>query len=168
MLLVWGPLMVGGTAFAATGVWNWQIAAIGSAFALGPTSVIFGKHIDKLDFDRDKGVATLPVRLGPVAARAWVRWMLVLQYLATAALILSGWLPWPVLLVVLALPKMLGPGVSLQKLHHRRRLKVFLRAPGRSGIPLMLSIIPAGLACCFWLDSVWRCYCLEMPAALLE
>lgn len=107
VLLVWGPLMVGGTGFAATGDWSWQIAAIGGVFALGPASVIFGKHIDKLDFDREKGVATLPVRLGPVRARAWVRWMLIGQYLGTVILVGLGWLPWPVLLVLLAAPKML-------------------------------------------------------------
>ncbi len=107
VLLVWGPLMVGGSAFAATGAWSWQIAAIGSVFALGPTSVIFGKHIDKLEFDRKKGVATLPVRLGPAAGRTWVRWMLASQYLGTGILVALGWLPWPVLLVLLALPRMI-------------------------------------------------------------
>lgn len=107
VVLVWGPLMVGGTGFAATGLWNWQVAAIGLLFALGPTTVIFGKHIDKLEFDLTKGVATLPVRLGEQRARAWVRGMLATQYAGTVILILLGWLPWPVLVVCLALPKML-------------------------------------------------------------
>jgi 1,4-dihydroxy-2-naphthoate octaprenyltransferase len=108
VLLVWGPLMVGGTAFATTGAWDWRIAVIGCVFALGPTTVIFGKHIDKLLFDREKRVATLPVRLGDSRARAWVRAMLAGQYLLTVALVLAGWLPWPVLLVVLALPRLLS------------------------------------------------------------
>ena len=73
VLLVWGPLMVAGTGHAATGSWDWQLAAVGLCFALGPTTVIFGKHIDKLVFDEEKGVRTLPVRLGDHRARAWVR-----------------------------------------------------------------------------------------------
>ncbi len=105
VLLVWGPLMVGGTAQAVTGFWSWQIAAVGLSFALGPTTVIFGKHIDKLTFDARKGVRTLPVRLGERRARAWVRGMLVAQYLSVIALVILGWLPWPVLLMLLALPR---------------------------------------------------------------
>ncbi len=104
VLLGWGPLMVGGSAMAATGDWDWRVAGIGLVYALGPTSVIFGKHIDKVDFDRGKGVATLPVRLGEARARAWVRWMLAGQYVMSAVLVAAGWLPWPVALVLLALP----------------------------------------------------------------
>jgi 1,4-dihydroxy-2-naphthoate octaprenyltransferase len=108
VLLVWGPLMVGGTAFATTGTWDWRIALIGTAFALGPTTVIFGKHIDKLSFDREKGVATLPVRLGDGRARVWVQGMLAAQYLLTGVLVALGWLPWPVLIVLLAVPRLVA------------------------------------------------------------
>lgn len=105
VLIVWGPLMVAGTAQAATGFWDWRVAAIGFSFALGPTTVIFGKHIDKLAFDSRKGVRTLPVRLGERRARAWVRGMLVAQYLSVAGLVVLGWLPWQVMLILLALPR---------------------------------------------------------------
>jgi 1,4-dihydroxy-2-naphthoate octaprenyltransferase len=105
VLVVWGPLMTGGTFLVSTGTWSWEVAAIGTVFALGPTAVIFGKHIDKLSFDEAKGIATLPVRLGERASRRWVRIMTILQYCATGALVAMGWLPWPVLGVALALPK---------------------------------------------------------------
>ena len=105
VLLVWGPLMVAGTAQAATGFWDWQVAAIGFCFALGPTTVIFGKHIDKLYFDSRKGVRTLPVRLGERRARVWVQGMLLGQYLSVVLLVSVGWLPWPVLMILLALPR---------------------------------------------------------------
>jgi 1,4-dihydroxy-2-naphthoate octaprenyltransferase len=78
---------------------------IGTVFALGPTAVIFGKHIDKLAFDEAKGIATLPVRLGARASRRWVRIMTILQYATTGGLVAMSWLPWPVLVLVLALPK---------------------------------------------------------------
>ena len=105
VLLVWGPLMVGGAYLAASGAWSWDAALIGTVYALGPTAVIFGKHIDKLEFDRTKRIATLPVRLGATQSRRWVRGMVALSYLGTFALIALGSLPWPVLLVALALPK---------------------------------------------------------------
>jgi 1,4-dihydroxy-2-naphthoate octaprenyltransferase len=105
VLIVWGPLMVGGTYLAATGVWSWTAALVGTVFALGPTTVIFGKHIDKIAFDTEKGVRTFPVRIGATAARRWVQAMNVLQYVATFGCVAAGVLPWPVLLVALALPK---------------------------------------------------------------
>jgi 1,4-dihydroxy-2-naphthoate polyprenyltransferase len=105
VLLVWGPLMIGGTFLVTTGSWDWWVAGIGAAFALGPTTVVFGKHIDKLVFDRQRNVRTLPVRLGEARARRWVQVLLLLQYATVAALILVQRLPWPVLLVSVALPQ---------------------------------------------------------------
>jgi len=105
VLLVWGPLMVGGTWLAATGVWHWESLLIGSVYGLGPTMVIFGKHIDKLEFDRNKGVGTLPVRLGHTRSRLAVQLMMVAQYLGCALVVVLGWLPPTILLVVFALPK---------------------------------------------------------------
>jgi 1,4-dihydroxy-2-naphthoate octaprenyltransferase len=104
VLVVWGPLMTGGTYLVATGSWDWWATAIGTAFALGPTTVVFGKHIDKLPFDRERGVRTLPVRLGERAARHGVVMLLTLQYVSVVALVIAQRLPWPVLLCGAALP----------------------------------------------------------------
>ena len=87
VLVVWGPLMTAGTSYVCTGEWDWMIAAIGTVYALGPTSVIFGKHIDKLEFDRDKGIRTLPVMLGYDRARRCVPIMLALQLILTVVLV---------------------------------------------------------------------------------
>jgi 1,4-dihydroxy-2-naphthoate octaprenyltransferase len=46
VLLVWGPLMIGGGYFAITGVWSWTVVLASLPYALGVTGVIFGKHID--------------------------------------------------------------------------------------------------------------------------
>lgn len=105
VLLAWGPLMVAGTHAASTGAWRWDVAWVGVCHGLGPTMVIFGKHIDKLAFDRDKGVGTLPVRLGVERSRRWVRRMLVAQYGGVAVLVAAGWLPWATLLVLAAIPR---------------------------------------------------------------
>lgn len=104
VLLVWGPLMTGGTYLVITGAWDWQVALIGTLYALAPTAVIFGKHVDKLQFDAAKGVKTLPVRLGARRSLNWIVAMTWLQYLSLPILVLIGWLPWSVIVVGLALP----------------------------------------------------------------
>jgi len=64
VFIVWGPLMVGGTYFITTGelpAWVW-VASL--PYAILVTSVLIGKHIDKLPYDSTKDVHTLPVILG--------------------------------------------------------------------------------------------------------
>lgn len=104
VLLVWGPLMTGGTYLAMTGDWSWPVALVGTLYALAPTAVIFGKHVDKLEFDAEKGVRTLPVRLGRSRSLQWVKAMTWLQYLSLIPLVLVGWLPVSIAIVGIALP----------------------------------------------------------------
>lgn len=106
VLLVWGPLMVGGTYLVTAGQWSWDAALIGSAYALGPTAVLFGKHTDKLEADRVRGIRTLPVLLGEPLARRSAIAMLYAQMFAVAALVVHGSLGWPLLLVLLAVPRL--------------------------------------------------------------
>lgn len=106
VLLVWGPLMVGGTYLVTAGQWSWDAALIGSAYALGPTAVLFGKHTDKLDADRVRGIRTLPVLLGEPLARRSVIAMLYAQMFAVVALVVQGALGWPLLLTLLAIPQL--------------------------------------------------------------
>ena len=99
VILIWGPLMVGGGYFVITGVWDWNVVAASLPYALGPTTVIFGKHIDKLLQDKAKGIHTLPVLLGEKTARYVVLGMMALQYLLVVVLVLSGYFS-PLMLVV--------------------------------------------------------------------
>jgi 1,4-dihydroxy-2-naphthoate octaprenyltransferase len=103
VLLVWGPLMVGGTYYVITGEWSWPVTWLSLLFACGPTAVLFGKHIDKLDMDQQKGVSTLPVILGERRARYCVSFMLFVQYFGCAVLVLLGLFHWALLLVLLNL-----------------------------------------------------------------
>lgn len=106
VLLVWGPLMIGGGYFVVTGKLDPNVWLAGLPYALGATTVIFGKHIDKVADDRAKRIRTLPVLIGERAARAVVVAMLLLQYGIVAYLVATGFFS-PVLLVVfLALPKL--------------------------------------------------------------
>lgn len=106
VLLVWGPLMVGGTYYVTAGHWSWDVCWLSVVFALGPTTVLFGKHTDKAPADRAKGVRTLPVLLGDEVARQATRLMLLAQYLLCVLLVTTGSFGWPLLLVLLALPKL--------------------------------------------------------------
>lgn len=104
VLVVWGPLMVGGVYYAGTGTLPWQVVAAATVYALLPTTVLLGKHIDKLPYDAPAGTRTLPVVLGDGRAKALTQGMMVGYYLAVVALVAAGALPWPALLTVLALP----------------------------------------------------------------
>lgn len=100
VLIVWGPLMVGGGYYAVSGVWNWNIVIASLPYALGVTGVIFGKHIDKFEMDRQRRIFTLPVVLGERISRGVVVGMFILQYLAVIYLVVTGFFT-PVLLIVL-------------------------------------------------------------------
>lgn len=104
VIIVWGPLMVGGGYYVITGTMDSTVFFAGLPFSIGATTVIFGKHIDKLGQDKAKGIKTLPVLLGDSAARASVIGMLVLQYAITIGLVLTHRLGPALLLCALALP----------------------------------------------------------------
>ena len=102
VLLVWGPLMCGGACLVACGEWRPEAVLLGTVYALGPTAVLFGKHIDKLEADAARGVRTLPVRLGEARSRRWVQLMIVLQLALPVVLAAVGLLPRWLLLSALA------------------------------------------------------------------
>jgi 1,4-dihydroxy-2-naphthoate octaprenyltransferase len=100
VLLVWGPLMVGGSYYVLAEHWSWDVAWLSMVFALGPTTVLFGKHTDKLEADKSKGVNTLPVILGERWSRYCVLAMITAQYALCIALVVAGSFSWALLLVL--------------------------------------------------------------------
>src|SRR5210317_1384163 len=108
VLLVWGPLMVGGSYYVLAGQWSWDVAWLSLVFALGPTTVLFGKHTDKLLADKSKGVNTLPVILGERRSRGAVTAMILAQYVLSIALVATGSFGWALLLVLISLPVLPG------------------------------------------------------------
>ena len=104
VLVVWGPLMVVGTYFAATGSAPWQVWLASLPYGVLCTTVLMGKHIDKIPYDAPAGTHTLPVLLGERRARAATRWMLAAFYLLVAVDVAVGALPWPALLALAGLP----------------------------------------------------------------
>lgn len=108
VLLVWGPLMTGGAYYIACGEWSWSAAAIGTVYGIGPTAVLLGKHIDKLQLDHALGVRTLPVLLGEGGARRLVQSLIVLQFVLVVLFVMTGTTHWSVLLVGFTAPIALG------------------------------------------------------------
>jgi 1,4-dihydroxy-2-naphthoate octaprenyltransferase len=74
-------------------------------YGLGVMSILVGKHIDQMDFDRGKNIRTLPVLLGERTARALNVATLALIYLVTAGLIVAGALTPFAAVIVIALPR---------------------------------------------------------------
>ncbi|HLF75830.1 MAG TPA: prenyltransferase [Anaerolineales bacterium] len=107
VLIVWGPLMIGGGYYVLTGQWNWFVVAASLPYVLGVTTVIFGKHIDKLDMDKKKGIHTLPVVIGEKASRYAVLAMMIAPYLFTLYLIAARFFTPVMMIVFLALPTFL-------------------------------------------------------------
>ena len=108
VFIVWGPLMIGGTYLAATGTIPIWVLVFSLPYALLVTSVLFGKHIDKIVPDTNLGIRTLPVILGEARARVVGQWLMIFFYPLVVLAVLVGWVgPW-VLLIVLAIPRLLS------------------------------------------------------------
>lgn len=135
VLSVWGPLIPGATYLVTTGAWSWEVALIATLYGLGPTCVVFGKHIDKIDFDRTRHMRTLPVRLGSPLSRYTVVAMTALQYLGVLWLVTSGRLPWAVLVVLFAL----APALRLLRVYSHEAPATCPEGYPRSAWPLWYS-----------------------------
>jgi 1,4-dihydroxy-2-naphthoate octaprenyltransferase len=104
VLVVWGPLMVGGTYYAATGTIPGAVVLASIPYALLCTTVLMGKHIDKIAWDAPDGTHTLPVIMGEAAARRVTQAMFVAFYLSIFVLVIARVLPVASVLVVLSWP----------------------------------------------------------------
>ena len=108
VFLTWGPLMIGGTYLVATSTIPTWVLVFSIPYALLVTSVLFGKHIDKIVPDTALGIRTLPVILGERLARRVGQALMVAFYPLVVLAVLVGWVgPW-VLLTVFAIPKLIS------------------------------------------------------------
>lgn len=106
VFVVWGPLMVCGTYYSAVGAVTWDVVLASLPYGLLCTTVLMGKHIDKIPYDAPLGIRTLPVIVGDRRARAVTLAMMVGFYVLVAVAVGLGAMPWPALLVVAALPRL--------------------------------------------------------------
>lgn len=100
VIVVWGPLMVGGGYYVVTGQISNDVLLASLPVALAATTVLFGKHTDKLEADKAKGIRTMPVLLGERNSRWATIGMLTLQYLLVFWLVATGALSWLMLVVL--------------------------------------------------------------------
>ena len=105
VFLVWGPLMVGGTYYAAVGDIDANIFLASLPYAVLVTTVLMGKHIDKEMWDAQAGVRTIPVILGQARARKFTSAMMGSFYVVVGGLILGGVLPVWTAVVIAGIPR---------------------------------------------------------------
>ncbi len=106
VFVVWGPLMICGTYYVTAGslpAWVW-LASV--PYGLTVSTVLIGKHIDKLDTDASRGIRTLPVILGARRARILNQTLMVTFYVTTALLVATGAVGPAVLIVGFAVPRL--------------------------------------------------------------
>ncbi|HET9589148.1 MAG TPA: prenyltransferase [Anaerolineales bacterium] len=101
IFLIWGPIMIAGVYYVLSGVWNWNVVLAGVPYGLGVASINIGKHIDKHDDDKAKGVGTFPVRVGEAAARRVDQVALILIYAVILYLVFVPRYFTPAMLIVL-------------------------------------------------------------------
>jgi 1,4-dihydroxy-2-naphthoate polyprenyltransferase len=106
VFIVWGPLMIGGGYYVLTHHWDWNVVWAGSIYALGVTAVIFGKHIDKIQTDREKNIHTLPVLIGERNSRLIAIGIMILPYFLLTCLVSIKYFTPFILIVLLAIPRL--------------------------------------------------------------
>ncbi|MEJ2374536.1 MAG: prenyltransferase [Pseudolabrys sp.] len=105
VLLVWGPLMIGGGFAMIAGQLAADAMLASLPFGLGVMSILMGKHIDQMDFDSGRAIHTLPVLTGERAARALNIAAIVAIYVIVAVLIGLGRLTPFAAAIVFAVPR---------------------------------------------------------------
>lgn len=106
VFLVWGPLMIGGTYYATAGSLPAGVWLASLPYAITVTTVLMGKHIDKLEQDASRGIRTLPVLLGKPRALRTTQAMMIAFYPIVLTLVLGGVVGPAVLLSCAALPRL--------------------------------------------------------------
>jgi len=122
IFLIWGPILIGGVYLTLARIADadlgniWNVVLAGVPYGLGVASINIGKHIDKHDDDKAKGVGTFPVRVGPTVARRVDQAAVLLIYAVIAYLVFVPRYFTPVMLIVaLAFPDALKAVKLLNK-----------------------------------------------------
>jgi 1,4-dihydroxy-2-naphthoate polyprenyltransferase len=105
VLLVWGPLMVGGGFAMIAGQLSANAMFASLPYGFSVMTILTGKHIDQMDFDSRRDIRTLPVLIGERAARALNIAAISAIYGITAILIGLGRLTPFAAVIVLAIPR---------------------------------------------------------------
>ncbi len=121
IFLIWGPIMIGSVYVVLTlGVGGdisnvFKVALAGVPFGLSVASINIGKHIDKMDDDKKKGVGTFPVRVGQTFARYVNILSIVFAYGVIFYLVATGYFSTLMLVIVFALQRAMYAVAVLSK-----------------------------------------------------
>jgi len=105
VLVVWGPLMIGGGYAMITGELSVNVMLASLPYGLGVMTILMGKHIDQMDFDSGRNIQTLPVLIGESAARSLNISAVCAMYAIVAIVIVFGRLTPFAAVVVVAAPR---------------------------------------------------------------
>ena len=105
VLLVWGPLMIGGGFAMIAGQLSADAMFASLPYGLAVMTILTGKHIDQMGFDSGRGIRTLPVLIGERAARELNLAAIVAIYGIVAILIGLGRLTPFAAVIILAVPR---------------------------------------------------------------
>lgn len=104
-LIVWGPLMIGGGYFCMTGSLSTAAFLASIPYGLGVMSILVGKHIDQMEFDKTQNQRTLPIVLGEKNARLFNQTSIFLMYFVVVVLVVFRYLTPFALIVFLNFPR---------------------------------------------------------------
>ena len=104
IFFIWGPLIIGGTIYAAGGTLDWNAWLFTIPYGLAVTAVVVGKHLDKLDKDAKRGVRTLPVILGKEKGLLLMKILVTGFYITIFILPFTGATGWWVILSLGSIP----------------------------------------------------------------
>ena len=105
VLIVWGPLMIGGGYAMIAGSISADAMLASLPYGLGVMSILVGKHIDQMAFDRSHAIRTLPVLIGERSARFLNIGAIVAMYVIVAVLIMLGRLTPLAATIIFAMPR---------------------------------------------------------------
>ena len=139
----WGPGLVGlsyeslpwftGAAVLAHGAPAWQIVAIALLYGIGAHGIMTLNDFKALEGDRQMGVNSLPVTLGPERAARAACWIMAIPQVAVIALLVAWDRPWHALTIAVLL---LAQGAAMRVLLRDPKAK----APWYNGTGITLYV----------------------------
>jgi 1,4-dihydroxy-2-naphthoate octaprenyltransferase len=104
--IVWGPLMIGGTACVVSGELTPEIWLNSLPYGLIVASVLVGKHIDKIKADKTIGIRSIPVVIGEKRALSLNQFFFILFYMLILGLVIFQYSGWGILIALLAVNRL--------------------------------------------------------------
>lgn len=104
VFLMWGPLAMQGAYYVQVQAFSTQLLLISIPFGALVSLVLLANNLRDADYDRQRGISTLPVKFGGKAARRIFGGLIVASFAAVAAMAFAGPLPLVSLMVLFSLP----------------------------------------------------------------